>query len=125
MDAAELLSKYAAGECAFRRADLSGANLYGANLSRANLSGADLSGATIDGDRTLTGELETFAPSPHGYAFVCLAVEGGDKWFVVAGCRRFTLAEAVAHWSDDPRLDGAIERWVLPRLALLEGPEND
>ena len=108
-----------------RGADLRGAHLRGTNLSDAdlsgtNLSGADLSGTTIDGKRILSGAHHVFAPSPHGYWYTCFAVEGDDKWMVLAGCRRFTLAEAIEHWTGDERMDGAIEKWVLERLALLD-----
>jgi hypothetical protein len=69
-----------------RWANLSGSNLRGADLSRANLSWADLSGADLKclpvGD-------------PRGYRPVATWCEG---WFIFAGCRRFTIAEARAHW---------------------------
>ena len=47
MNAAELLSAYAAGRRDFVDADLSGANLRWANLRWANLSGASLAGANL------------------------------------------------------------------------------
>ena len=71
-------------------AHLSGANLYGANLSYTNLYGADLSGvaSVIDAGQDV-----------RGYRFV--AVRWDDGLRIVAGCRWFTLGEALTHWFTD------------------------
>ena len=105
-------------------ANLTGANLAWANLTETNLTGADLSGANLRGanldGHKLTGEWQLFAPAPRGYSYLAFQTDDDARWLILAGCRRFTLAEAVAHWAGDTRMDGAIARWVLPRLALLE-----
>ena len=49
MDTSDLLSRYAAGECDFHKA-----NLRGASLSRAFLDGVNLRGANLEGARNLT-----------------------------------------------------------------------
>ena len=102
-------------------ASLAYANLAGASLDGASLDGASLDGASLDGARKLNGKRHLFSPSPHGYPFLFLGVEGDEGWFVLAGCRRKTLAEAKAHWGDDKRMDGAISRWFNARVALVEG----
>jgi hypothetical protein len=90
------------------RANLSGANLYGANLSRADLSDANLSGANLYGanlsranlsgangivDRLIDGGLRS-----DGYRFLLTRTEPG-AWRVKAGCRNFTVEEALSHWA--------------------------
>ena len=66
-----------AGDPPGTRADLRGANLRGANLRGANLRHC--------GQRS------------DGYVFL-VRHEAGEV-FVTAGCRRFGLAEARAHWT--------------------------
>jgi len=83
-------------------ADLSGANLRGANLfdadlSGANLRGADLSGANLRGADLRGANLRHCGQRSDGYVFL-VRHEAGEV-FVTAGCRRFGLAEARAHWT--------------------------
>jgi hypothetical protein len=86
-------------------ANLSDANLSGANLRDANLRGADLSGADLRG---ATG-YRCAGRDPRGYHFRAVAKAGGIQ--ITAGCRCFTLAEALAHWANNPD--------ALARVALL------
>ena len=109
-----------------RRANLRGVDLDGANLRGVDLEGADLSGANLSG-HTLGGRWQRFAPTPSGFDVICLAVHGPDHWVIRAGCRTFTLAEALEHWADTPEADAchtsAVGAWYRPRLALLDTPE--
>ena len=73
------------------RADLSRANLSRANLSAADLSWADLSRADLSWANLMCLPIG----DPRGYRPVAMWC---NEWIVFAGCRRFTLAEARAHW---------------------------
>jgi hypothetical protein len=79
-----------------RGADLSGANVRNADLSGAilrdaNLSGVDLRDANLGAANVIDGGLRS-----DGFRF--LLVRFGGDCEVVAGCRRFSLAHARAHW---------------------------
>ena len=111
-------------------ADLSRANLSGADLSRANLSGADLSGADLS-RANLTGADLSGADLIHGgwrsdrYQFLLVRPKAGAPE-VLAGCRRFTLAQARAHWAasrGDTQLGLESQALVdhLERLAVIRG----
>ncbi len=89
-------------------ANLSGANLSGANLSKANLSGANLSGANLSG---AVGAI-CLGTDTRGYRFV--GIRHADGWRISAGCRWFTVAEAVAHWKKAKNKD------ALARVAILK-----
>ena len=91
-------------------ADLSGADLSGADLSRANLSGANLSGAYLSGANLSRADLsDAIMPTgiwwiqggtrSDGYAFAFAKLDAGGPALIRAGCRTFTPAEAVAHWT--------------------------
>jgi len=77
------------------------ANLYGANLSGADLCGADLCRADLSGAnlRGAEGVLALPISEPRGYRHI--AVLHGAEWVIFAGCRRYTIAEARAHWCSD------------------------
>ena len=98
------------------RADLSGADLSRANLSWANLVGANLSWANLLGAYLVgaSGILPLSVCDPRGY--VSYAVSGPDGWMVKAGCRWFTLPEALEHWG---RPDGPIALRYLRALQWL------
>ena len=66
----------------------------------ADLRGADLRGAKGCVDLGI---------DPRGYHF--LAVRRTDGWQIIAGCRRFTLEQARAHWAHNPD--------ALARVAIL------
>ena len=66
-------------------------NLQGLDLHRAYLSGANLSGAKNAID---------LGDDPRGYRFI--AVAHADGWRIKAGCRWFTVDEALAHWANNP-----------------------
>ena len=88
------------------RADLIYANLSRADLTGANLSGADLSGADLSGAK---GYID-LGYDPRGYHF--RAVKFGHGWQITAGCRNFTVEEALAHWANNPD--------ALTRVAILD-----
>lgn len=72
-----------------------GADLRGADLREANLRGADLREADIE--RTC---LVDAGQDARGYRFV--GVPTGDGPRVLAGCRWFTVNEALDHWGQNP-----------------------
>jgi hypothetical protein len=84
-------------------ADLSRSNLSGANLSRSNLSGAILSGAILSGailsgaDLSRATGLVMLTQTDDGYLVIASKQE--DGWRILAGCRDFTIDEAIDHWS--------------------------
>ena len=71
------------------------ANLVGANLDRANLDRASLAGAKIN-EKTALGILRR-ATRADGYEFFLWHCQEG--FYVKAGCRFFTMAEARQHWT--------------------------
>jgi hypothetical protein len=96
------------------RANLTDANLTDANLADANLDGANLDGANLDGANLTRANLDgailaradlTRAAMPNGFE-VLVADDGrGYTLFVTngmysAGCRWFTAAQAMQHWSN-------------------------
>jgi len=91
----ELLTAYAEGRRGFSGADLFGADLYGADLFGADLRGADL----------------------RGFRFV--GVQHADGWRVKAGCRWFTVPEAIEHWTAKDNKD------ALRRVRLIAETEED
>ena len=137
MTRAEAIAIYTAGvdrgktpdlrEADLRGADLSGANLSGANLSRADLSRADLRWADLSGadlrEADLRGADLRGADLSGARDFICLGwdsrgyhfrgVRWADGWRVNAGCRWFTVPEAVAHWTEAGNAD------ALARVAIL------
>ena len=90
-----------------RGADLRGADLRGAILSEADLRGADLRGADLSGAR----DFICLGWDSRGYHF--RGVRWADGWRVNAGCRWFTVPEAVAHWTEAGNAD------ALARVAIL------
>ena len=99
-----------------RDADLRNANLHRADLRRAYLRGADLRGAYLRGAdlREVIGYLD-LGYDNRGYHF--RAVLHDDGWRINAGCRWFTVAEALSHWSDKRNLD-ALARVAIVRAAI-------
>ena len=91
-------------------ADLQGADLQGADLQGADLRGANLRGANLRGAGIIVGGIRS-----DGYQFFLYKEDGG--WIVRAGCRCFTVKEAVAHWRNRGR-DGTID---AESLAIVEG----
>jgi hypothetical protein len=86
-----------------RGANLRGANLRGANLCEANLFGADLcevnlSGANLSGANLSRASGVLCLPVGHPQGYRPLAVRHGDRWIIYAGCHRFGVDEARAHW---------------------------
>lgn len=101
-----------------RQADLRGANLYGAHLYGADLSGADLRGANLRQANLRGADLMgahgacCLGTDRRGYRFV--GIHHDDGWRILAGCRWFTVAEAVAHW------EAARNEDALARVAILK-----
>ncbi len=100
-----------------RGADLRGANLRGANLRGADLGGADLRGANLRG-ANLGGAKGYVCLGTDSRDYHFRAVRKDDGWQITAGCRRFTIAEAVAHWTAKGNLD------ALARVAILEAHKS-
>ena len=73
---------------------LAGANLYGANLYGADLCGADLRSADLCGASIILGGHRS-----DGYFFTAIQSSARNEIIIHAGCRRFTPAEARAHWA--------------------------
>ena len=71
------------------------------NLRLAELGGANLSGAINYVD---------LGHDPRGYHF--RAVRFAHGWQITAGCRNFTVEEALAHWANNPD--------ALTRVAILD-----
>lgn len=86
------------------RANLHMADLYGADLRRSNLLGADLSEAYLP-NANLTGAIGVVCAGTdrRGYRFI--GVKHEDGWRVAAGCRWFTISEAIEHWTKKDNKD--------------------
>ena len=106
-------------------ADLLNANLQGANLQGANLQGADLQGAyllntdlrsayllntdlrnaDLQGAYLLNADLRGaiglvyLTQTDAGYSVLAQQPEPEAPWRIRAGCRDFSIDEAIAHWS--------------------------
>ena len=92
---------------------LSGAYLSGAKLHDAYLSGADLSGANLRGaDLSYASGYVDLGRDTRGYHFRAVAFPLG--WQITAGCRNFTIDEALAHWRKAHNED------ALARVAILK-----
>ncbi len=111
-----------------RCADLGGANLGDANLGDADLGvadlgdadlrGADLRGANL-GDADLSGaNLILIGQDIRGYLF--WAYRDGDEVIVRAGCRRFALNEAKAHWGERHTADPVLREDCLSLIDRCE-----
>jgi hypothetical protein len=90
------------------RAFLTDADLRGADLTGADLRGADLRNANLRG---AIGYL-CLGYDPRGYHF--RAVKHANGWRISAGCRWFTVPEAVDHWTANGNRD------ALARVAIVE-----
>jgi hypothetical protein len=106
-----------------RDASLSGADLCCADLRGANLNGADLNGADLR-DASLRGAILTDATGyidlgtdKRGHHFRAVLHDTG--WIINAGCRWFTIAEAIAHWTDTKNKD------ALARVAIVQAHLNN
>ena len=84
-----------------RWADLVGARLVGAYLGGARLGGADLGGAHLGG-----AHLVDAGQNSRGYRFVGVPTDGLR---IAAGCRWFTLNEALAHWANNAEALAKVE----------------
>ena len=79
-----------------RGAYLQGADLQGADLRNADLRGADLRGANL---RNAIGYRDGGIDF-RGYHFRAVLMCEGIQ--ITAGCRCFSLDEALTHWADNP-----------------------
>ena len=104
-------------------ADLLGANLHGANLRGADLHWAKLQGADLRGANLRGADLrEADLCGTRGYvdlgtdkrSYHFRAVAFPDGWHITAGCRNFTVKEAVKHWRATRNKD------ALARVAILK-----
>jgi Pentapeptide repeats (8 copies) len=113
-------------------ADLCGADLRGADLCGADLRGADLCGANLRGASLCGANLRganLYATNLHGanlsgaVGYICMgwdkrdyhfrAIMHADGWRISAGCRWFTVDEAIAHWTARGNKD------ALARVAIV------
>ena len=79
-----------------REANLSWANLREANLREANLREADLHGADLSGAKNF---YLLPVQDRRGHAFAhAINTDGG--WRIRAGCRDYSIDEALEHWSE-------------------------
>ena len=94
-----------------RDADLQGANLRGANLRSAYLRTADLRTANLRSANLRSAYLRTanlqgaiglvyLTQTDAGYPVLAQQPEPEAPWRIRAGCRDFSIDEAIAHWSD-------------------------
>lgn len=101
-----------------RGADLSGAYLQGADLREAYLAGANLSGANLRGTNLRGADLSSTCGylclgwDIRGYHF--RAVKHASGWMVSAGCRWFTVSEAIAHWTTEGNRDALARVSIIP-----------
>lgn len=105
------------GAC-LRGADLRGAHLAraylrGVNLSKADLTKVDLTEADLTGaDLAAALGYVDLGVDHRGYHFRAVAFPAG--WQITAGCRNFTVEEAVQHWKKAKNQD------ALARVAILK-----
>ena len=90
----DIITEYKKGIRDFYGAYLGGADLRGANLRGANFRGANLGGAYLGNQWIVQGGTRS-----DGYQFM-LTNFTGEGVRVRAGCRNFTWAQAIAHWTD-------------------------
>jgi hypothetical protein len=76
-------------------ADLRDANLRDANLCSADLRDVNLCDADLGGQWIIQGAMRS-----DGYPFMLQMLTGDKEPIVRAGCRRFTVAQAQAHWKE-------------------------
>ena len=106
-------------EANLRDADLRDADLRGASLWGADLRGASLWGADLSDLRRNTG-LRVVTVTDRGYTVVASQDVDGT-WWIVAGGRRFSVAEAVAHWGADTYHTPKSGRRVVAAIEAVEG----
>ena len=90
----EALEKATTAKASLGGANLRGADLRGADLREANLREADLRGADLKGQPIIDGGIRS-----DGYRFMLTNFKQ-DGLFVIAGCRRFSPADARKHWAE-------------------------
>jgi uncharacterized protein YjbI with pentapeptide repeats len=82
------------------RANLQYADLQYANLQKANLYGVDLKESDLErANLTDAKGIVCLGTDPRGYRFV--GVQHDDGWWILAGCRWFTLDKAKVHWANN------------------------
>lgn len=103
MDLQKILSEHAewlADPSTGARADLQGANLRGAYLLNTDLRNADLQGAyLLNADLRGAIGLVYLTQTDAGYSVLAQQPEPEAPWRIRAGCRDFSIDEAIAHWS--------------------------
>ena len=99
-----------------RGADLRGADLSEANLRWANLRWADLRWANLSWANLSGADLYDLGADERGYQFLLRREESG--WWITAGCRRLTLADAKEHWAK--RHTGPLAVQIAAKLAMAE-----
>ena len=115
------------GDANLGDAVLGGANLEDANLRGANLRGAYLKGAYLTG-ANMHGRVPLYADTRRRYVlYVIEGTLGGPRF--VAGCRNYSLTEALAHWGPwgryQPGYVEAITRWCADNGVDTSTPDNN
>src|SRR5690606_17976273 len=112
-----LKGAYLKGAC-LKEADLKGAYLERACLKEADLEGACLKGACLEGADFSITILIDGGTDNRGYRFVGVP---GETFRILAGCRWFTLSEAVAHWSSETNTDALARVELIRTIAKARG----
>ena len=109
------------------RSNLSRANLSGADLSRANLSDADLSdadlsraylsGANLFGTNLFGASIIDAGQDSRGYRFIANMFNGSTH--VMAGCRWFTVSQALEHWAAAHQYNPKLHAECLAKVELI------
>ena len=94
------------------------ARLTDADLTNADLTGARLTDARLTGAKLTRASIIDAGQDARGYRFV--GVQHDCGLMIAAGCRWFTLAEALTHWSPQ-KYDGPRERQIecFNKVALI------
>lgn len=108
----------------FSEAVLRSANLEGADVDRADFTGADLTGAYL-GDCNVetaifkdTIGIRDAGKDSRGYRFIGVLQDSGS-WRIKAGCRWYTVSDALEHWDDVGNQD------ALARVREIAGLSDD
>jgi len=128
--------------CDFRGSDLSHCDFSGSDLSYCDFRGSDLRYCDLRycdfrycdfrycDFRHAKGVILLPVQDPRGYSFV-FAIECNDGWRVRAGCRDFTIEQALEHWGDSYKGDRGIGdaylyavNWLKEKVSIKKGDES-
>ena len=101
-------------------ADLSGADLSGADLRRADLSGANLRRANLSEAYLREANLILIGQDQRGYMFWAFRERESKEVIIRAGCRSFSLKDAITHWEAAHKDDVVLHEDCLSLLERCE-----